>query len=62
MRETQQSTKVDRHIQHLQEMHDELDIAIRKYYDEYGDDISVTRMKKKKLKLKEEIEKYKNKL
>lgn len=62
MRETQQSTKVERHIDHLQELHDSLDISIQKYYDEYGDDINLTKLKKKKLKLKEEIEKYKKEL
>lgn len=59
MQETQQSTKVERHIKHLQEQHDELDRKIRDYYDEYGDDATLNTMKKKKLKLKDEIENFK---
>jgi len=62
MRETQQSTKVERHLDHLQELHHDLDVAIQKYYDEYGDDLNLTKLKKKKLKLKEEIEKHKKEL
>lgn len=59
MKETQQSTKVERHIKHLQEQHDDLDRKIRDYYDEYGNDTVLNTMKKKKLKLKDEIETFK---
>jgi hypothetical protein len=59
MKETQQSTKVERHIKHLQEQHDDLDRKIRDYYDEYGNDAILNTMKKKKLKLKDEIETFK---
>lgn len=59
MQETQQSTKVERHIKHLQEQHNELDRKIRNYYDEYGEDALLKIMKKKKLKLKDEIENFK---
>lgn len=59
MQEIQQSTKVERHIKHLQEQHDELDRKIQNYYDEYGDDATLNTMKKKKLKLKDEIENFK---
>jgi hypothetical protein len=56
MQETQQSTKVERHIKHLQEVHDDLDREIEKQYKEYGNDNLVQTLKKKKLKLKDEIE------
>ena len=62
MQETQQSTKVERHIQHLQEVHDDLDKEIEKQYKEYGNDSLVQTLKKKKLHLKDEIEHYKNTL
>lgn len=60
MQEIQQSTKVERHIQHLQEVHDGLDKEIEKQYKEYGNDSLVQTLKKKKLHLKDEIEHYKN--
>ena len=60
MQETQQSTKVEGHIQHLQEVHDDLDKEIEKQYKEYGNDSLVQTLKKKKLHLKDEIEHYKN--
>ena len=56
MQEIQQSTKVERHIKHLQEVHDDLDKEIEKQYKEYGNDALVQTLKKKKLHLKDEIE------
>jgi len=47
--------KLDRHIQHLQEQHDDLDKQIYDQYKKYGDDVLVQYMKKQKLKIKDEI-------
>lgn len=54
--------KIQHHIKHLQEMHDDLDKEIQKQYDEYGDDMLVNYLKKKKLSLKDEIESLKKHL
>jgi hypothetical protein len=51
--------KKERHIKHLQEVHDELDKEIQKQYSEYGNDSLVSSMKKRKLQLKDEIERTK---
>jgi len=48
--------KKERHIKHLQTMHDELDEEIQRQYERYGDDNLVRVLKKKKLQLKDEIE------
>ncbi len=56
MRETQQSTKLEGHIQHLQQVHDDLDKQIKEDYIQYGDDALVQSLKKRKLHLKDEIE------
>jgi len=45
-----------RHIEHLQEVHDDLDKEIQIQYKQYGDDNLVKTLKKKKLQLKDEIE------
>lgn len=62
MQAIQQSTKVEGHIQHLQEVHDQLDKEIEKQFKEYGNDALVQTLKKKKLHLKDEIEQYKKQL
>lgn len=59
MQEIQQSTKVEGHIQALQQMHDDLDKQIKEEYIRYGNDALVQSLKKKKLQLKDEIEQYK---
>lgn len=59
MKETRQHSKVERHIKHLQEQHDELDRKILHHHREYGDDGIISTMKKKKLKLKDEIQNFK---
>lgn len=46
-------------LEYLQEMHDTLDKEIEKQFKNYGEDNLVTVMKKKKLQLKDEIEKLK---
>ena len=59
MRETQQSTKIDRHIDHLKQEHDNLDKEIKDRYKNYDSDILISDLKKKKLNIKDEIENYK---
>ena len=62
MKETQQSTKLEGHIQHLQQVHDDLDKQIKEDYIRYGDDALVQSLKKRKLYLKDEIEHFKKQL
>ena len=50
------------HIAHLEQLHDSVDKQIQKIYREYGNDVSVQHLKKKKLKLKDEIEQCKKEL
>jgi hypothetical protein len=54
--------KIEHHIKHLQEMHDGLDNDIKEEEKHYGNDALVTLLKKKKLKLKDEIEGFKSQL
>lgn len=54
--------KMQHHIAHLQQLHDSVDKQIQKIYREYGNDVSVQHLKKKKLKLKDEIEQCKKEL
>lgn len=54
--------KVEHHIKHLQEIHDDLKKQIKEEEKRYGNDALVTYLKKKKLKLKDEIEGFKNRL
>jgi hypothetical protein len=54
--------KIKHHIKHLQELHDDLDKLIHEEEFHYGNDRLVTELKKKKLKLKDEIEGFKNQL
>lgn len=54
--------KIQHHIKHLQELHDDLDKQIQEQFSHYGNDRLVTELKKKKLKLKDEIEGFKNQL
>ena len=58
MKETQQSTKLERHIDHLQEEHDNLDKQIINEYVKYGDSVLINDLKKRKLSIKDEIELY----
>jgi hypothetical protein len=51
--------KIQHHIKHLQKKHDELDILIQEEFNRYQDDRAVINLKKEKLILKEEIEKFK---
>lgn len=54
--------KVQHHISHLQEVHDDLDKHIKEQEKRYGDDSLVKYLKKKKLKMKDEIEGFKRQL
>jgi hypothetical protein len=49
-----------RHIAHLQELHNDLDKQIHDAIKNYKDDSLVTGLKKKKLALKDEIERFRN--
>jgi len=51
--------KLEHHITHLQEMHDVLDQQIQEDYAKFKDDTSLNHLKKKKLQLRDEIEKFK---
>lgn len=53
-----ESTKIERHIKHLQEIHDDLDKQIVEDIKNYKEDALVNVLKKKKLALKDEIERY----
>jgi hypothetical protein len=54
--------KLTRHIEHLQKQHDDLDKIIQDEYNRYQDDRLVLHLKKQKLALKDEIEKFKKDL
>ena len=51
--------KLSRHVDHLQQVHDDLDKQIKEEYIRYGNDALVQTLKKQKLKLKDEIDNYK---
>lgn len=54
--------KLEHHIKHLQQEHDDLDLQIREDYAKHSDDRLVQILKKKKLHLKDEIEKFRKQL
>jgi len=54
--------KIEHHIKHLQQEHDELEHQLVEQQKHYGEDRLVTMIKKRKLKLKDEIEAFKSKL
>jgi hypothetical protein len=56
---TMDREKIQHHIKHLQKKHDELDRLIQEEFNRYQDDRAVINLKKEKLILKEEIEKFK---
>jgi hypothetical protein len=47
--------KIQNHIKHLQEKHDNLDQLIQEEFNRYQDDKAVANLKKEKLLLKDEI-------
>lgn len=54
--------KIEHHIKHLEREHDELDVQLVEQQKHYGEDRLVTIIKKKKLKLKDEIQRLKSKI
>lgn len=50
------------HISHLEDTHDNLDRKIRAMEETYKDTLSIQEMKRKKLHLKDEIERCRHKL
>jgi hypothetical protein len=54
--------KLQRHIDKLQQQHDQLDMLIAEEYARYQDDRAVADMKKEKLALKDEIRKLQEQL
>lgn len=48
--------KLIHHVEHLKEQHDELDKQIKILYEHHADDFKVEDLKKKKLKVRDEIE------
>lgn len=48
--------KMQHHISHLKEQHDVLDKQIQDLYNHHANDFKVEDLKKKKLKLRDEIE------
>ena len=54
--------KIQHHISHLQEKHDELDARIIKAIESHGNEHIIKVLKKEKLALKDEIESFKKQL
>ena len=56
------SQKIEHHIQTLQERHDLLDSEIKRVESTHGNQMMIIDLKKKKLKLKDEIESFKKQI
>ena len=54
--------KIEHHISHLQEKHDELDTRIAKAFESHGNEHIIKVLKKEKLALKDEIEGFKRQI
>jgi hypothetical protein len=54
--------KLIHHLESLREKHDELDKEIQTLYEHHTDDMKVEALKKKKLKIKDEMEQTSQKL
>ena len=54
--------KLIHHLESLREKHDDLDKQIQELYEHHTDDLKVEALKKKKLKLKDEMEQTSQKL
>lgn len=56
-----ESTKIERHIEHLREQHKTIDLAIVEAYNHNEQDHQIQTLKKQKLRLKDEISRLENK-
>jgi hypothetical protein len=56
------SEKIQHHIKHLEEQHKNIDALIKDSIKHYGNDAEVVGLKKKKLRLKDEIEGFKKQI
>ena len=54
--------KLIHHVEHLKEKHDKLDKQIKELYEHHTNDLTVEKLKKEKLKLKDEIEQTNRKI
>ena len=54
--------KLIHHLESLREKHDDLDKEIHELYEHHTDDMKVEALKKKKLKIKDEMEQTSQKL
>jgi hypothetical protein len=54
--------KLEHHILHLEEKHKKIDNDITELYKIHGNDLKIETLKKVKLHLKDEIEKFKTQL
>jgi hypothetical protein len=54
--------KIEHHIYHLQEKHDELNARITKAFEGHGNEHIIKVLKKEKLALKDEIEGFKKQI
>ena len=54
--------KIEHHITHLQEKHDELDARITMAHNTHGNEHIIKTLKKEKLALKDEIQGFKKQL
>jgi hypothetical protein len=54
--------KIEHHISHLQEKHDELDTRIAEAIKNHGNEHIIKVLKKEKLALKDEIESFKKQI
>jgi len=54
--------KIEHHISHLQDKHDELDTRITKAFESHGNEHIIKVLKKEKLALKDEIEGFKRQI
>jgi hypothetical protein len=55
-------TKIEHHIKHLETQHRNIDNLIKNSIKHYGNDQEVADLKKKKLRLKDEIEGFKKQI
>lgn len=56
------SNKLERHIDHLKQQHHQLDKELKEELSHFGNETHIHDLKKKKLFIKDEIEKLKHKI